>query len=172
MIELPANITISKPSCNTGEQFVSIEIIDDVSNCQVCELKIPLDDFAKVITGLSRVHCLMEFNDKAPVGKQLEHKTEKVIIKGAHRYEKKKFDEAVEKALKPFEKQGWKGCRSDAGNPHRGQPDTGVSVSFHRHVDADPEKVEKQVKKIKRKILPPEHVQEWMHNMDDLDKGE
>lgn len=73
----PFSVTISRPSCGNGDEYISIEVIDNKSRARFLELKVDYADFAQLVTGLSFVGCdgavrNLERVGKKKVGKQIE----------------------------------------------------------------------------------------------------
>lgn len=71
------NVTISRPSCGDGREFISIQVMDNVSRTRFIELEVGYSDFAELITGLSNVHCDGNIRDLDRVGKK---KISKAVI--------------------------------------------------------------------------------------------
>ena len=74
------NITISRPSCGNGDEYISIQVQDNISRARFLELKVDYKDFAQLVTGLSNVHCRGELKDASKVGKKKESKKIKFEI--------------------------------------------------------------------------------------------
>lgn len=72
-----AHLTISRPQCSNGEQYISIEIGDRDSRLHVVDIKVSLADFTKAITGLAHVDAEVDHwigKNAANVGKHLHHR--------------------------------------------------------------------------------------------------
>jgi len=141
------SVSMSRTRGNDYDK-VHITLTDESSGCQVMEAYLPLEEFAKAITGQGYVNCDFEIYNTEVIGKKREVKTEAVPVP-----ENERLSEKSEKAelLKPFEVDGWVGRDSDLGNHHnivyntdsRGKK-AGLRrengnifywVSFHRFVD-------------------------------------
>ena len=131
---LDASITISRPSgdsCN----YISITVVDKKCSCEFIELQIPYSEFAQALTGLSRIDCVANFRENAPIGKKREHKF--VIVKCpdyANIEDREKREKAARKVFAEFEVDGWKGNVDDAFNHHNWCGKNEVRVGFVRYV--------------------------------------
>lgn len=91
------SISISRPH-GPEPPYIEISIVDDLSGSQFVEARIPLKEFAELITGLSHVDCEFDFRPDL-VGKKREHKEEVVPFKGFHIQSEAKGKQAAAKAL-------------------------------------------------------------------------
>lgn len=115
--------------CRNSSGEIKIYLIDESSRCEIVDLTISPHDFAEAITGMSHRPCEIEWRI-ANLGKKHEHKTEDVPCEWLTGKEREEFKN---KALAPFEVDGWKADRSCLGNHHCRTKD-GYRVSFHRYV--------------------------------------
>lgn len=135
-MKLKAHLRIGRPSRSDQRETIDIQIIDQISGTQFCELEISLDDFARCLTGLHITNVDMELRWLERIGKIHEHKTE--LVQFPMLFNEQKTEKQRKKdALKPFEIEGWKGHEPDLGNGHRGDSRGGYRVTFHRHVDPE-----------------------------------
>ena len=74
MKDIPGKITIGRPSCGSGEKYISIQIKDESSRIRFLEVKISLDQFAECITGRSEVPIMMTVSGLEHIGKVKESK--------------------------------------------------------------------------------------------------
>jgi hypothetical protein len=130
-------------SSQLEEDYIEIEITDEKSHIQFCEVKMSLKDFALAITGRGFSDCEFEVRGTDKIGYTREHKTEEVKLLYKDKYNLTEAD--YNKTLKPFEKDGWEARRQDLKNHHcivRGKEDT-YMVNFSRLVA--PDKIAKKV---------------------------
>jgi hypothetical protein len=130
------SISISRPH-GPEPPYIEISIVDEMSSSEFVSARIPLKDFAEVVTGLACVPCKFEFRPML-VGKKREHKEEVVLFKGSYLGDESARKKATAKALKPFEVNGWKGHEEDLFNHHRGGQGS-YRVRFVRYVDVNDE---------------------------------
>lgn len=118
MSKLSGNITISRTSSSV-EPFdsINIRIADDASGVQFVELRLSLDDFAKLICGQSNIHGDMIVRGLENIGMVREVKTEDVLISTNCSYDERPVLAA--QAIKSLEVDGWVGRLEDAANSHR-----------------------------------------------------
>jgi hypothetical protein len=133
---LKATMRASRAVSNVEPDYMHFEIVDDLSRCIVCQVKMSLLDYANMLT-LHEAKAEITVWKDAPIGKRCEYKTE--VIPFLYRYGKEA--EAQERAietLKSFEIDGWKGDVSDLFHQRR---DGGwASVRFTRYADVEEEK--------------------------------
>jgi hypothetical protein len=134
--ELLGTVSISRPSCSSGEEYISLEFIDELSRTRFLDVRMSLDAFSRAITGQGYAPCYF-VSRPAKIGMRSEHKTERVpYISGAWTNEGK---EAMIANMAKFECDGWKGSESDLFNHHRHvRTNDGEfqEVTFFRHVPA------------------------------------
>jgi hypothetical protein len=116
-----------------------ITIEDESSGVEVIEILGKLEDIGKAILTHREVNCEFEFESQNldVCGKVREHKKVEVPLHdtASYRYSnQEKWRKRCEKALKPFEIDGWKGRLADFDNG-RNHTSTGCWVSFTRYVD-------------------------------------
>lgn len=130
---LPGKIIISRAS---GGQIdatpIHIEIEDGPSRTRVLDIYMALDEFCKALFS-SYGQCTIRHFPEAPIGKIAENKEEIVPYKWASGRDNLP---AQNKALAPFEIDGWVGYRNDLTNPHRSAGQDKQRVTFHRYVEA------------------------------------
>jgi hypothetical protein len=110
-----------------------ITITDVISGCRVCEIYMPLGEFALAITS-SQGKGEMEFWPKAPIGMKAQSKEEIVPFKPVTH---KRNEQEVKAALSPFEIDGWRASESDLFNHYRVAGAGKQRVTFFRHVDPE-----------------------------------
>lgn len=130
MPRVEGQITISRPSANSCEPYISIILRDKRAACEVLEVEIGLAEFAMALTGLGHVDCEIEWHPArlARLGMIHEHKTELLpkLSPGAGAAEKAA-------AVAPYEVNGWRAVIDDLVNRHYYRGDS-VLVTFHRYV--------------------------------------
>lgn len=141
-IKVPGKITISR--CWGGDtDEIRVTLQDEVSGCQIVEARLSLENFTKAVTAQAYIDCELEVYNKAPVGKKREHKEEWVPYKSEYHKRDDKLEKLKDKALAPFEVDGWHcGYRDDLGNHHKyskrkinGKEVEGYTIGFVRWVD-------------------------------------
>lgn len=132
---MKGKITISRVQCSHEDDYICIQVIDEVSETRFVEVKLTPETFANVITGLAFQDCEFKTRDLNRIGLFREYKTEKI-----HRPKKYKSTDGakveLDSILEPFEIDGWLATRDDAYNNHRWAEDYKVKVGFTRYVDA------------------------------------
>ena len=145
MSTLKGSMRMMRTSCNVEEDYLSIEVEDELSGIQFLKVKMPLGSMADLLTSRT-AECEFEARAWHNVGKKRETKREKVFIPG-NIYDLKKRLEAADEAVKKFNVDGWRGDVRDAVNHHnrcaKGVED-GVdgeyySVRFTRFVEVEHE---------------------------------
>ena len=136
---LPGKITISRPiDSHAASEYISITIQDRLSHNRVVEVRVPLDNFSKALTGQGYLDCELKYPDQSRIGKKNEVKKEFVPF---HEYNP--TEEQLTSALEPFEVDGWKGRRGDLTNHHKyAVKDGDVKgqwVVFERYVETQEE---------------------------------
>lgn len=76
---LPAAISLSRPS-GFGPEYITVRIEDRTSSIEFVELRIKLDDFARMMTGLAYVDAEMVTRGLENVGKVREYVRAQVFI--------------------------------------------------------------------------------------------
>lgn len=95
---------------NGGKPYM-LSIIDDVSGCTVCEVSMEPAEFAAMLTGASTQGVAVEWRGVGNIGKVREIKEVDIDWCGAA--------SQAQRALEPYEVDGWKGRASDLTNRHR-----------------------------------------------------
>lgn len=139
-LKMPGTITISRPRGNMEPEYVQIEVNDELSGSRCLSVRIPIPEFAEALFGAACRPCEFDLRPDL-VGLKHEWKEEFVPLDDSKYYFRDAEREAVaEKALAPFEVDGWKGRVDDLFNHHR-RGKNGARVSFVRYVA--PEAAEK-----------------------------
>lgn len=142
MINSTAKVTFSRPQGARQGDCIHIEITDAPSGCLLCELYLPLAEFAAAITGLSRQDAELEFNEGCPVGKKREIKDIEFRIKlDGYRYDDTN-KQLLNDIVKPHEVDGWMAdsysMSHDPFNGHKSRTDNEgfrlFKISFTRYV--------------------------------------
>lgn len=121
---------------NKEDDFMTIEVVDELSGTQVLEVKVDLKTFAEVVFGQRFGKCEFELWPEH-CGKIAERKTEKVLLPKDHIYNKA----ALRAAVAALEIDGWMGSVRDAENHHNWCKKDGkdaVLVHYIRYVAASP----------------------------------
>lgn len=79
-MNIDTKLTISRPSCGNGDEYIMIQIQDCISRERFVELKIGLREFAEAITGLSQVACSATVRGLDHVGKRKETTKQRIPI--------------------------------------------------------------------------------------------
>jgi hypothetical protein len=132
-MKLPGKLTITHPA-GGGEDYMEICVKDNVSSITFLELRISPEALMHALTARAFQDCTLELRGLHNLGKKREHKYELVPYVPVWG---KKEHAAKQRALAPFEVDGWRGNSLDLGNFHRGNQIDGYRVSFTRFVDND-----------------------------------
>ena len=136
---MPRNKTILKGEVvitMDSRDKICIELTDTAARVRCVEIELDPADFANALMHRPSP-CQFEWNPQQ-VGKRQEYKTEKVPFKYTYQRDAQ-FEADVDKALLPFEVDGWKARRADVGN-HRCKTEDGSTeqetylVHFYRWV--------------------------------------
>lgn len=136
MDEYTGTMSISPVTCNQRPDFVSIRVREDRSSVEFFEAEVEMAEFGALITGLSGQPIRFQVRGADRLGMDLETKTEFVPCEEYPRHDD---NAAKDRALAPFEVEGWSARRSDLGNSHCSSERDGVPgyhVVFRRHVPA------------------------------------
>lgn len=106
------NISIIRYSSTST---MKIELRDESSGIRFLEVELTAGDLMLALSGRSEMDCEFELRHLENVGKLREHKEEVVPIPTMG---VRVSDEAITKALEPFEVDGWKARREDTKNHH------------------------------------------------------
>lgn len=141
---LAGKLCISRPNCYGGEEYVEITLQDATSHSMMVEIKVPLAEFARALTGFSNQPCRFDVGAVEAAGSVYQYKTEIVRGRGDLFRSGPERDRIEDEALAPFEIDGWRARRSDIGNGHRAvrgeSTEAGAwaySVTFFRNVRPD-----------------------------------
>lgn len=131
---MPGKLSIGHP---TPGNDVVIKLIDESSYCQILEIRVPLETFARALMGHSHLDCVYDLT-AMNAGKARESKTE--IVRVPKKYIHSLRDDDVKaKLLKPFEVDGWRDYQNDLGNHHKSkgyhEKYTEYEVTFTRFVE-------------------------------------
>ena len=96
------------------------------------DIRVPLENFARAVTGLGHLSCEYDLNERCPIGKIKEIKYEKIQAPAYARPEDREI--VTRYLLSPFEVDGWKGTGDDLYNSHK-RKDGMATVAFYRYVD-------------------------------------
>lgn len=135
-LNLSAQLTISRSSRGDGKDVILITVHDPQSACSAVTLKIGLEEFALALTSVARQPCEAEW-DVSKLGMKHEIRQEFVVYTPDFNASKEARALAEQRALAPFEKDGWLGDRNDLRNPHRRKvtdEGSGYYVTFHRWI--------------------------------------
>lgn len=126
MTSLLGQITITR---SRGD-VIHIYVEDCTSGCRVIEVTVEPADFARAITGMGFIPCVIEqFNASSKVGRKKEIKTENIR---PPEYKVGQTDADFAKILAPFEADGWVGDISTFRNRHNRLEDGSHRVTFRR----------------------------------------
>ena len=70
MKDIKGNITITRPQCGNGDEYILIKLKDCDAVLNILEIKMSYSDFTKAITGLSSVECSFTARKLENVGKK------------------------------------------------------------------------------------------------------
>ena len=73
--ELPLDITISRTTSNQEEDYISIQIDDDLSSSMIVRIKLSFEQFAKAITGISSCEGIGTVGHLDHIAKKMEMDT-------------------------------------------------------------------------------------------------
>lgn len=112
MKRLKGTVSISKAYGGDAD-YVSITVIDDLSRCEIVEVKLSVEALGQAILGSGCEKCEIELSTSDAIGKRREWKTEIVTVP-------RSSDAAsIRAAVAAFETDGWQGRDNDAKNMHR-----------------------------------------------------
>ncbi len=129
MKKLEASLTIGRLDTDT----VRITIEDDEARVLAVQVDVEIGIFARALMASGCQPCVMTFNDTGTVGTIGQNKAEVVPIPP---YDERTGD-WEEKAVRPFEVDGWHARMSDVDNRHcqfRKGDKCYARVTFFRHV--------------------------------------
>jgi hypothetical protein len=119
--------------CSHGEDYYHVDIVDNKSGIRVAEVRLTLEQFAMALGSRVISDVEVHYGALEKVGLKHENKTEQVDL-GPHVATLwDNFQEALEKAVKPFEVDCWIARRDERFNGHR-YKDGKYTVHFHRWV--------------------------------------
>jgi len=128
-------LSIGRVLYNDRDDYIRIALLDSKSSVEFLSVEISLENFAKCITGMA--NCPVQFGIRATdkIGKQLEVKHEVIEVPDDHLMRESPGE--IEKALAPYEVDGWKGRSRDALNFHNRVSENKYKVCFFRWVDSE-----------------------------------
>ena len=100
---MKGKITIGRPHYGCGKEAISIQIEDHKSGIRFLDIELPLDGFAKALTGLSFVECEFKTRSLEFIGKTKETKEIEFQISGG--FHNRKESAVMEAAIKT--PKGW-----------------------------------------------------------------
>jgi hypothetical protein len=148
---LPAKVRLSwcismGANAGRGRDHAVLSIEDESSNVQVLELQLTAEQLGRLVVSHSEVECAVTWRTER-LGMRHEHKTEEVPFPArrstTHRDQAGEL-RAAQKALEPFEVDGWEASHEDVLNSHnlirsgRGAGQV-YRVAFHRWVPIEEE---------------------------------
>ena len=113
MLELKGTLSINRVCSNKEETYVSLNLNDENSHCNVVEIKISMKEFAQAVTGLNKQPCSFEYNNSGVIGRKKEYKKELVALPN---FPYNVTDDVVKAALTQYETDGWQASVYDAKN--------------------------------------------------------
>lgn len=135
--KVDCKISISRVTGGEGPDYVSLTIQDGTSRCELVDMQIDFDTFARLLTGQSYMDAKAEFGNFDTIGATMETK---LIALYAPRGKHYMFtDTELDAIVAPHETDGWRIHRHDIGNYHKvikGSPET-YTVAAHRYVRPD-----------------------------------
>ena len=117
------------------EDYVEIEITDDLSSITFLTIKLSLDEAAKAIFFSGRQDVELKFLGREKIGMKRENKTERIAVGYQN------WDEDYERLVAEHEVDGWTARRESRINSHRHNKD-GYSVGYTRWVEVDDDSTE------------------------------
>jgi len=134
-------LTISQVYCNNREDYIRIQIEDELSGIVFLEVGIDFTSFAKCITSSRSMPIEFGLRNMDRVGKKLEIKHEEILL--SNKYILSNEEEELVKIaailVKPYEVDGWIGRSQDMRNYHNiiknTKDGTVYKVSFCRWVE-------------------------------------
>lgn len=137
----PISLRLGRVTSNKEDDFISLEITDELSGVQFVDAKLSLKQFADLLT--SQIVCTEADLRTEFVGYVAENKEEEVHTPG---YSVNDSDKAA--LLSSHEVDGWKARSDDLGNGHR-RTKKGYNVIFYRHVKPDAKRLASELEKIR-----------------------
>ena len=105
MNRLPMSVSICRTNSNMEKDYVSIEIKDSLSSSSFLKLKMSMEEFGLMMTGLSCCQAEGEVRNISNIGKKMEHTTLLVTLDKDPGFDKRK--EVATKAAKEQCPEGW-----------------------------------------------------------------
>ena len=125
-----ARLTIGRV-CSNGQDYIKLELEDELSSVSFLELNIPFSEFAQCITGSASQKVDFGVRGLNKIGMKLETKVEHVHISD------RPNDVYIDKCVRSWETDGWIGRRNDCRNHHNHIGQGRYRVSFHRWVPVE-----------------------------------
>lgn len=101
---IKGELTISRPQCSDGSQYISIKVKDIDAGIEFLNIKIPYAEFTQCLTGLAYQDCEFDIRGVENIGKKLE--TDTISFEVFRSYYKRDDEELIylaEEATPP----GW-----------------------------------------------------------------
>lgn len=136
MKELKAEIRLSRVSSNTESDFIELSITDKDSHLPVVKARIPLEQFADLLTNRS-VEGILELNQSEDLGKVRQVQIISVPLPEDFDVfvSRERFQSMMETMTRPFEILDWKAKIPERYNSRDRLGDY-YSVTFVRYVES------------------------------------
>ena len=132
---MKGKVSVSRVHSNHEDDYVSLELIDDLSHVTCVKIKMSTKTLGDVLTGMSRQEC--EFSIQPDlVGKVRETKSETVSKPTSSRSDEN-YEAELDTILKPFEIDGWEARREDFRNHYNSIGGDQTSITFIRFIEPD-----------------------------------
>lgn len=132
-MKLKGSIDICRTS---GDQDrINITLRDKLSGVEFIDLEMSVEDFGYAVTGLGCQDITIEVRGLDRIGKRRETKTEIVPFERNITASEQGSLAAANRALKPFEVDGWIGRREDLFNHHKSRGQNAQEIVFVRWVE-------------------------------------
>jgi hypothetical protein len=136
--EYEGRLSISRVSGNLGS-YIEIKLDDAKAHVAITRIKVPIEDFGAIITGLSSQSVKYEANNFDKLGKTMEFKTEKIYVRDdVSLYKEEDVERVLRTEVSDHEIDGWVaevenslGRQNSTGQDRDGKY---VNVQFRRWV--------------------------------------
>lgn len=108
---LKGSIRVGNIQSNIEDNYVQIEVTDELSDARFLQVKISYEQYGKMIAGNGEVECEFELRPKV-VGMERQTKTVMIPVPNYAKIPPEQFAEVI----KPYEVDGWKVSTYDLGN--------------------------------------------------------
>lgn len=75
---LPGKLTISRPSCYGGDDYISITVQDELSGSEIVEVRVGMAEFTRALTAFANQPCTVDIGAPEFAGSVRQYKTEAV----------------------------------------------------------------------------------------------